>query len=123
MSDPDQTDTLAADAPEAPVPPPAQPAYVATPRPRFGDQGLGMWAVIAVALAMLIIGGLSGFLLGERTNGGDRFGHGPVGFQGGQHVFPRGPTHGFMPGGPQGSPGQQSPFGQQGPANPGQRQR
>ena len=121
MSDPDQTDTVAADVPEAPAPP-AQPVYVATPRPRFADQGLGMWAVIAVALAMLIIGGLSGFLLGEHTNGGDRFGHGPVGFQGGQRVFPRGPTHGFIPGGPQGSPGQQNPFGQ-GPANPGQRQR
>ena len=67
-------------------------------QPRFVDRVLGMRAVIAVALAALIIGGLSGFLLGEHTNGGDdRFGHGgPGGFPGGQ---------GFR-GGPQGTPGQ-----------------
>jgi hypothetical protein len=104
MSDPDQTSTLAQ---EAPVPPPAQPAPPsAAPAPRFFDQALGMRGVIAVALAMLIIGGLGGFVVGERTNGGDRFGHGPGGFQGGRH--------GFIPGGPQGGPGQQGPF------NPGQ---
>ena len=71
-----------------------------------------MRAVIAVALAALIIGGLSGFLLGEHSNGGDdRFGRGgPGGFRGGQ---------GF-PGGPQGMPGQpgQQNFGQ-GQAAPG----
>ena len=68
-----------------------------------------MRAVIAVALAALIIGGLSGFLLGEHTNGGDdRFGRGgPGGFPGGQ---------GFR-GGPQGMPGQPN-FGQ-GQAAPG----
>jgi hypothetical protein len=106
MSDPDQTSTLAQ---EAPVPPPAQPAvpaYAAPPPPRFADQVMGMRGVIAVALAMLIIGGLSGFVLGERTNGGDdRFGHGAGPFQGGQRVFP---------GGPQGAPGQPGQPEQQG---------
>jgi hypothetical protein len=116
MSDPDQTSTLAE---EAPVPPPVQPAPpsagpgqpgYAAPAPRFFDQVLRMRGVIAVALAMLIIGGLGGFVIGERTNGGDgRFGHGPGGFHGGQRVFP---------GGPQGAPGQP---GQQ-PFNPGQPQ-
>ena len=109
MSESDQTSTLDPPAP----PPPAQPAqpapaahdatYAAPTKPRFLDQVLGMRAVIAVALAALIIGGLSGFLLGEHTGGGDdRFGRGgPGGFPGGQ---------GFR-GGPQGMPGQQ---GQQG---------
>jgi hypothetical protein len=107
MSD-DQTSTL---DPEAPVPPaPASPyapapAYAGPPaaQPRFVDRVLGMRAVIAVALAALIIGGLSGFVLGERTHGGDdRFGTGgPGGFPGGQ---------GFR-GGPPVPQGQQ-PFGQ-----------
>jgi hypothetical protein len=110
MSDADQTETLA----EAPVPPPAQPAYAA-PAPRFRDQMMNMRGVIAVALAMLIIGGLSGFVLGERTNDGDgRFGPGPAGFhggfQGGQRVFPGGPMR--MPG----QPGDQ-------PFDPGQSRR
>ena len=48
-----------------------------------------MRAVIAVALAALIIGGLSGFILGEHTNdGGDRFG--PGGFRGGPGFRPQG---------------------------------
>lgn len=111
MSD-DQTRTL---DPDAPVPSvstssaPASPyapdaAYGAPPPapPRFVDRVLGLRAVIAVALAALIIGGLSGFVLGERTNGGDdRFGRGPGGFPGGQ---------GFR-GGPPTQQGQQ-PFGQ-----------
>ena len=48
--------------------PPGYPAYAAPsaqPRPRFADQVLGMRAVVAVALACLIIGGLSGFILGH----------------------------------------------------------
>jgi hypothetical protein len=105
MSD-DQTSTLDA---AAPAPPPSyDPAYAGTPAapPRFVDRVLGMRAVIAVALAALIIGGLSGFVLGERTGGADgRFGHGgPGGFPGGQ---------GFRGGPPQmqGQPGQQQ-FGQ-----------
>ena len=102
MSDSDQTSTLDPVAPAVgALPPPAQP--------RFVDRVLGMRAVIAVALAALIIGGLSGFLLGERTNGGDdRFGRGgPGGFTGGQG------GQGFR-GGPQGAPGQpgQQNFGQ-----------
>src|SRR3954447_12778032 len=114
MSDTDQTSTR---EPEPPRPPPAQPAsaapydvqhavppaYAAPAKERFLDRMLDMRAVIAVALAALIIGGLSGFLLGEHTGGGDdRFGRGgPGGFPGG-----------FQPG--QGAPGQQGqpPFGQ-----------
>jgi hypothetical protein len=109
MSESDHTSTL---DPEAPAPPPAQPvrqapaghdpgapSYAAPPQPRFVDRVLGMRAVIAVALAALIIGGLSGFLLGEHTTSGDdRFGRGgPGGFPGGQGLG----------GGPQGMPGQQ----------------
>jgi hypothetical protein len=100
MSDTDRTDTLAAEAPAAPpaqpgIQPGAQPTYAA-PAPRFRDQVMNLRGVIAVALAMLVIGGLSGFVLGERTNDGDgRFGPGPAGFQGGfqggQRVFPGGP--------------------------------
>jgi hypothetical protein len=108
MSD-DQTRTLDPDAPVPPAPAssPYAPdaAYAAPPpaQPRFVDRVLGMRAVIAVALAALIIGGLSGFVLGERTNGGDdRFGRGgPGGFPGGQ---------GFRSGPPT-QQGQQ-PFGQ-----------
>ena len=102
MSDTDQT------APPPVLPPdPAAPAYAApVHHQRFVDRVLDMRAVIAVALAALIIGGLSGFILGEHTNGGgDGFGRGgPGGFPGGQ---------GFR-GGPQGTPGQQGqqPFGQ-----------
>jgi hypothetical protein len=115
MSESDHTSTL---DPQAPAPASAQPAppapaahdphhppYAAPQQPRFVDRVLGMRAVIAVALAALIIGGLSGFLLGEHTGGDDRFGRGgPGGFPGGQ---------GFR-GGPQGMPGQQGQqsFGQ-----------
>ena len=76
------------------------PAYAAPAPPSFLDQVLAMRAVIAVALAALVIGGLSGFILGEHTGGGhDRFG--PVG-------------PGGFPGGPQSSFGQHGPpqFGQ-----------
>jgi hypothetical protein len=117
MSEPDQTTTLTPDAPIPPAAPAVAPAYVANPAPRFRDQVMGMRSVIAVALAMVIIGGLSGFLLGERTNvGNDGFGRGPGGFPGGQRVFP---------GGPQGVPGQpgQQPFnGGQQPFSQGQQQ-
>jgi hypothetical protein len=97
MSESDQTSTL-----DAQVPPPhpaARPTYDVRQQPRFVDRVLDMRAVIAVALAALIIGGLSGFLLGEHTGGGDdRFGPGgPGGFPGGQSFR----------GGPQGTPGQQ----------------
>lgn len=114
MSESDHTSTLDPQAPAQPAQPaqptpgtydPAHPAYAAMHQPRFVDRVLGMRAVIAVALAALIIGGLSGFLLGEHTTGGDdRFGRGGPGFPGGQ---------GFR-GGPQGMPGQQGQqnFGQ-----------
>jgi hypothetical protein len=110
MSD-DQTRTLDPDAPapastsSAPASPYAPDAAYAAPPPppRFVDRVLGVRAVVAVALAALIIGGLSGFVLGERTDGGDDgFGRGgPGGFPGGQ---------GFR-GGPPTQQGQQ-PFGQ-----------
>ena len=57
-----------------------------------------MRAVIAVALASLIIGGLSGFILGEHTDGNDRH-FGPGGFRGG-------PQGGFPQQGQQPFPGQ-----------------
>ena len=100
MSDTDQPGTSAPEATApAPVLPaePARPAYAAPVQQSFFDQVLGMRAVIAVALAALIIGGLSGFILGEHTNGGDdRFGHGgPGGFPGGQSF--RGPQQGQPP--------------------------
>jgi hypothetical protein len=102
MSD-DETHTL---EPDAPVPP--QPGH--TER-RFVDRVLDMRAVIAVALAALIIGGLSGFILGEHTNGGDDgFGRGPGGFRGGM------PGSQQFPGGP---PGQQQGPQQFGPGQNG----
>ena len=87
--------------PDAPVPPayampiPAgYPAYAAQQRPRFVDQVLGMRAVVAVALACLVIGGLSGFILGHAAAGDDsRFGgftRGPGFFQQ-RGAFPNGP--------------------------------
>jgi hypothetical protein len=61
---------------------PARPAYAAPVQQSFFDRVVEMRAVIAVALAALIIGGLSGFILGEHTNGGDQH-FGPGGFPGG----------------------------------------
>jgi hypothetical protein len=99
MSEPDHTSTLEPPAPASPAQP-THPAYDAGSPPGFVDRVLGLRAVIAVALAALIIGGLSGFLLGEHTGGGDdRFGRGPGGFPGGQGLR----------GGPPGQPGQQPP--------------
>jgi hypothetical protein len=68
------------------------PGYPPAPRPRFGDQVLGMRSVIAVALVALVIGGLGGALLGalSTNSGGDRFG-GPAGF--GQRGFGPGGLH------------------------------
>jgi len=79
-----------------------QPGYPAAQRPRFSDQVLGMRAVLGVALAALVLGGLGGFLLGALTTGsdGDRFG-GPGGF--GRQGF--GPGQSFNQG--------QAPNGQQ----------
>ncbi len=125
MSD-DQTDPIEPDAPTPPRSAPAyggtltydEPAPVPSPvsaavpwqeqRPRFVDQVLGMRAVIAVALACLIIGGLSGFVLGRASaGGGDSLGHGgPPGFQ----------QQGVLPNGQNGIPnspiGPDQPFGQ-----------
>lgn len=122
--------------PDAPVPPPATadteepqaaaPAYAmplpagypaygvppAQPRPRFADQVLGMRAVVAVALACLIIGGLSGFILGHAAGSDDqRFGRSPGGFFQ-QRAFPNG-QNGF-PNGSNGNPNQQFGQGQSG---------
>ena len=77
--------------------PPGYPAYGAPPqqRPRFADQVLGMRAVVAVALACLIIGGLSGWILGHAAGTDD--GRGPGLFQrgpfpDGSNGFPNGPN-------------------------------
>lgn len=112
-------DTVAAPEPPAAQEAPAQPAYAmpvpaghlagyspyaAAQRPRFVDQVLGMRAVVAVAIACLLIGGLSGFVLGRATaDDGDRFG-GPGGgfFQQRGGTFPDGgngaPNQQFGPG-------------------------
>ena len=93
MSDTDQPGTSAPEATTpAPVLPaePARPAYVAPVQQSFFDQVLGMRAVIAVALAALIIGGLSGFILGEHTGGGGDRHFGPGGFPGGPGFRPQG---------------------------------
>jgi hypothetical protein len=93
--------------PDAPQPDQAQPAYAmplpagypayaAQQRPRFVDQVLGMRAVIAVAIACLLIGGLSGAILGRASaDNGGRFGNGPDGFSQQGGGFPGGPNHQF----------------------------
>jgi hypothetical protein len=88
--------------------PAGYPAYAVPPpqqeRPRFADQVLGMRAVVAVALACLIIGGLSGFILGHAAGSdGGRFGGGPGFMQRGP--LPNG-SNGF-PNGANGFPNQQ----------------
>ena len=114
MSD-DQTRPI---EPDAPVPPPepeaaqqqpayamplpvGYPAYAAQQRPRFADQVLGMRAVVAVALVCLIIGGLSGWILGHAAGSDNErgpgfmqrgpFPDGSNGFQNGPNGFPNGP--------------------------------
>jgi hypothetical protein len=74
--------------------PPGYPAYAAQQRPRFADQVMGMRAVVAVALACLIIGGLSGLVLGHAWGEHrDRFIRGPGGFGMEQRgAFPNGPN-------------------------------
>jgi hypothetical protein len=87
--------------------PAGYPAYGAAPaqQPRFVDQVLGMRAVVAVALACLIIGGLSGWILGHAAAGDhERLGRGPGfmqrgAFPDGQHAFPNGPGFGQVPNG------------------------
>jgi hypothetical protein len=87
--------------------PPGYPAYAAQQRPRFVDQVLGMRAVVAVALACLIIGGLSGWILGHAAGSdGGGFGRGPGLWQQ-RGSFPEG-QNGF--GTPPNGPAQ--PFGQ-----------
>ena len=88
-----------------PLPAGAYPMYAAPERPRFVDQVLGMRAVIAVALACLLIGGLSGWILGRASaDGNDGFGGGPRMFQ----------QRGTFPGAPNGQMPSQ-PFGQKTP--------
>jgi hypothetical protein len=104
----------AAGQPAYAMPLPMGYPYAAQQRPRFADQVLGMRAVVAVALACLIIGGLSGWILGHAAGSDDgRFGRGPGfiqrdGFPDGQNGFPNGPN-GFS-NQPNGST---QPFGQQ----------
>jgi uncharacterized membrane protein len=71
--------------------PPGYPAYAAQQRPRFVDQVLGMRAVVATALACLIVGGLSGFVLGHAA-GSDDGGFGRGGFVQQRGAFPGGPN-------------------------------
>jgi hypothetical protein len=81
--------------------PAGYPAYAAQQRPRFVDQVLGMRAVVAVALACLIIGGLSGWILGHAAGSDNGRGPGFIqrgpfpdgsnGFQNGPNGFPNGP--------------------------------
>jgi hypothetical protein len=100
--------TYAGQQPAHAMPLPAgYPAYAGQQRPRFADQVLGMRAVVVIALACLIIGGLSGWILGHAagTDGG-RFG-GPGGF-----IQQRGTFPGGQDGFPQGSNGAPAPFGQ-----------
>jgi hypothetical protein len=118
---PSQADAAPQPEPHAAPPYAGQPAYPMplpagfigygqTPpaeRPRFADQVLGMRSVVVVAVACLIIGGLSGFILGNAADhGDDRFGPGPGFVQRGPFSDGR---NGF-PDGPNGIPNQ--PFGQ-----------
>ena len=126
MSD-DETRPIDPEAPARPPTPPPRlepqppayamplragyPAYAAQQRPRFADQVLGMRAVVAVALACLIIGGLSGFILGRAAGDSqNRFFQGPGGFAGFEQpgTFPTAPNG--TSNGPDGIPNQQ--FGQ-----------
>jgi hypothetical protein len=114
--------TVGAPAPQESAAPPTQaqpayampvpagyPAYAAPPeRPRFADQVMGMRAVVATALACLIVGGLSGFVLGHAAGSDDGgFGRGPGGFGSFQQ-------RGTFPGGANGAPNQQFGQGQSG---------
>ena len=75
-----------------PLPAGAYPMYAAAPqRPRFVDQVLGMRAVIAVALACLLIGGLSGWILG-RASADDNGGFGGPGMFQQRGTFPGAPN-------------------------------
>jgi hypothetical protein len=76
----------------------------------------GLWALVAVALAGVILGGLAGFGVHAATDGDGerrigRFGPGgPGGFQGGPPHGPGGPGQGLrdgqLPQPPQGAPSQ-----------------
>jgi hypothetical protein len=100
---PSPQDRSAPQDPSAPLGATAQPAYAMTvppgypayalqqERPRFFDQVLGMRAVVATALACLIVGGLSGFILGHAA-GSDDGGFGRGGFFQQRGAFPGGPN-------------------------------
>jgi hypothetical protein len=81
--------TYAAGQPPYAMPVPAgYPAYAAQQRPRFADQVMGMRAVVAVAIACLLIGGLSGAILGRASaDNHEGFVRGPGDFT----YFQRGP--------------------------------
>jgi hypothetical protein len=105
------------------VPPTAGPtAQPAPARQRFVERVWGLKAVIAVALASVIIGGLGGAALakgGDRQGGNDRMGFGHGNGHGFGQGFGRGPNGQGPPGHRNGrmqrmpGPGQQGPgFGQ-----------
>ena len=86
------TDEQTTPADPTPAPSPASPA--ATPeKTRLRDRALGFRAVLAVALAALILGGLGGAAIGVVSSGGD------------EQRGPGGGRHGFQPGPGQGPGG------------------
>ncbi len=93
-------------------------------RTRLRDLVFGLRALVAVALAGLILGGLAGFGIHAATDGDGEDGRmGRFGPGGGFQDGPGGPggrggPGGFPPGPGQQGPGQQGP-GQQGPGQPG----
>jgi hypothetical protein len=116
MSDDHEPRPTDPDAPVAPTAavapaPPGQPVYAAQERPRFADQVMGMRAVVAVALACLVIGGLSGYILGHAAGSDGRFGPGPGFFQE-RRAFPQGQSG--LPVPPNGPFGQQPSQGRSG---------
>lgn len=97
---------------------PATPAERAAAQTRLRDHLFGLRALIAVALAGVILGGLAGFGISAATGGDGRDGQmGRFGPGGG---FRGGPDGGFQGGPGQMGPGQMGP-GQMGPGQmPGQ---
>ena len=119
--------------PTQPVPAQDQAAHDQTPTAtRFRDRLWGLRAVIAVALAAVVLGGLGGAALAsigdhqdERRSGPGRgqFGRGPGGPPGQMRHFQQRRGHGFGQGqgrGQQGfvPPGQQQPAPSTAPSNP-----
>ena len=103
---PEQPAEQPVEQPVVPPPPPptqapAGPAY-APDRPRLRDRLFGLRALVAVALAGVVLGGLAGFGIHAATDGDgpdDRFGRvGPGGFRNGPGDGFPGPGQGPGPG-------------------------